>query len=87
MKDTVELPAELAVLVGKTLLATVDELSAQYLIKYGHLKDVTNPFVLKKIEQDDQLRQDLIPVLRDLVDLLEREGFRVLPDTLSEESK
>lgn len=79
-KDVVKIPTELAVRACKTLISCVDELTAAHVIKYGHLEGTENPIVLRKVAQDDQLRQDVLPVLHELFSFLHGEGLEVLAE-------
>lgn len=58
----------------KALIACVDELTVHHVVKYGHLDDTQNPGVLLRMEQEDQVRQNALPVLNELCDLLTAEG-------------
>ncbi len=69
-----ELQKDLAVQVCKALIACVDELTVHHVVKYGHLEDTQNPAILLRMEQEDQVRQNALPVLNELCDRLTAEG-------------
>ncbi len=75
MKDTVEIPSELAVRLCRAMIDCVDELTAQHEIKYGHLAGSKHPAVQRKMIQDDRARQAAIEPLRELHDLLSSVGL------------
>lgn len=80
MKRSVELPSELAVQTCRALIACVDELTARHVVEYGHLDGTQNAAVLRKMAQDDQVRQAALPVLNEFFDFLTSSGLAIIPD-------
>ncbi|UWP99468.1 hypothetical protein [Aliiroseovarius crassostreae] len=74
-KEVLDISPELAVRVCKALISCVDELGAIHQIKYGHLRETKHPVIKAKMEQDEQVRSEVIPVLLEFHDLLVQNGF------------
>lgn len=74
MPDTVKLHADLAISACKALISCVDELSAHHAMKFGHVDGTNNPAVLRKMAEDDRVRQTTLPVLKELYEALEAQG-------------
>lgn len=77
MTGSVEIPEELAIEVCRAMISCLEELTAEHVIKYGHVEETKNTAVLRKMQYDDRTRQKLIPVLIDFHDHLERNGVKV----------
>jgi hypothetical protein len=77
----IEINTDLAVRSYRALVSCLDELQAIHSIKYGNPSEVTHPVVRQKMDADDAVKNEAMPILIELHDFLDSVGISLISTT------
>ena len=78
MAKTIEMPVDLVERIAATMEICVDELTAQHLMRFGHLDHLTHIRLREKIEQDRAVSLEASTVLLELHEFLEQQNLHLI---------